>query len=121
MGNTNTITLGGQEYPFGDFTLGDIEELQPLFALIGDDSRQGAQARTTIIWMALRTANPNLTVAQVRAIPRFKIPEILPAIRKIAIASGLEWQDEPKDPPAGEAKPVASPGEQASQTGTSPS
>jgi len=100
-----TVILGGEKIPFGEFTYGDQERLATLFSRMAEDTQEGAQARTTITWMALRNADPVRfeTVEQVRSLKKVKTPEVQEALRVICVASGLKWgHAEP-----GEAKPAA--------------
>lgn len=117
------ITLGGVKYPIGEFTVGDQERLQPLFAAMGDDTYASSQARTTIIWIGLKAADPVkwAEIATLRDLKGVKQPELMAALRVVCIASGLNWKEK-KAPDAdtapGEAKPVTEPAPAISQDGT---
>jgi hypothetical protein len=115
-----TITLGGKEYPIGEFTLGDQERMQPLFLALSDDTLAGSAARTTLIWIALKADDPVKwqTVEIVRSLRRVKFPEIMAAVKVVCKESGLAWAEAPAP---GEAKPGTEPAAIPSTSGTGPS
>ena len=61
MSKVQIITLGEKEFPLGDFTIGDIQKLAPMFPMadgdfIGNmDTPERAKVTTNIVYAGLQT------------------------------------------------------------------
>jgi hypothetical protein len=107
------IILGGREYPVAPLTLGQMRQAGPAFTRIGIDTPEGMGAQTTIIYLAMHSADPKVTAAEVDAIKGVTFPELKQAVEIVAKLMGVEMRSiEP-----GEAKPVE-PAISATSTGS---
>jgi len=110
---SDTISLGGRDYPIAPLKFKDLKRILPLFLQLGIDSEAKIEAQGDIIAAAIKTADPTF------ARPAFDelsptIRELQEAVTKIAHLSGLE----PRaggDPALGEAR-AASPSNGATST-----
>ena len=103
MSKDNIITLGGKEFPIAPLTLGQMRQAGPAFTRIGIDTPEGMGAQTTIIYLAMHSADPKITTADVDAVIGVTFPELKTAVEKVAKLMGVEMR--PIEP--GEAQPVA--------------
>jgi len=113
MSDDKTITLGGQDFPIAPLTLGQMRQAGPAFMRIGIESPEGMGAQTTLLYLAMHSADPKVTAANVDAITGVTFPELKTAVEKVAKLMGVEMRAaEP-----GEATP-AQPAASAISTGT---
>ena len=108
---TDTITLGGRDYPVAPLKFRDLKRILPLFLELGIDSEAKLEAQGDIVAAALATADPNFTRAAFDDLSP-TVPELQKAVSAVAILSGLER----RSPASGEA-PAASPSAGATSTG----
>jgi hypothetical protein len=108
---TDTITLGGRDYPVAPLKFRDLKRILPLFLELGIDSEAKLEAQGDIIAAAITTADPNFTRAAFDDLSP-TIAELQNAVATVAVLSGLER----RSPPPGEA-PAASPSVGAMSTG----
>jgi len=107
---TDTITLGGRDYPVAPLKFRDLKRILPLFLALGIDSEAKLEAQGDIIAAAIATADPNFTRTAFDDLSP-TIPELQNAISTVAVLSGLER----RSPLPGEA-PAASPSAGATST-----
>jgi hypothetical protein len=81
---TETLSLGGREYKVRHLNLGEIEEIENLFA---DDKIVGLKRSYMLLAIILRRASPD--VADVRTIEASPV-ELNAAISRALIFSGLK-------------------------------
>jgi hypothetical protein len=87
---SRVVTLGGKEYPLGDFTLGQVSKLSVLLKNAGDSSTQPqADAQTTIIHIGLQSGGYTGTYQEFLNIPGVTIAEIILAKLEIGKAVGF--------------------------------
>jgi hypothetical protein len=112
---SETITLGGRDYPVAPLKFRDLKRILPLFLELGIDSEAKIDAQGDIIAAALATADPNFTRAAFDDLSP-TVPELRIAISTIAILSGLERKAIlPGEAQLGEAS-AASPADGATST-----
>ena len=99
---TDTITLGGRDYPVAPLKFRDLKRILPLFLELGIDSEAKLEAQGDIVAAAIATADPNFTRAAFDDLSP-TVPELQTAVSTVAILSGLER----RSPAPGEA-PAAS-------------
>jgi hypothetical protein len=104
--NTDSITLGGQPYPIGPFTLGDVQQLLPQFKKQETGTVEGAAATMTIISIGVRSGSPHLSPVDVQNIRGVVLQEMNAAVLAIGLKVGVYV---PKDAAPGEAKGEESP------------
>ena len=102
MNEGTTITLGGREFPVAPLTLGQMRQAGPAFTRIGIDTPEGMGAQTTIIYLAMNSADPKITAADVDNIKGVTFPELKVAVEIVARLMGVEMR--PLE--TGEAQPV---------------
>jgi hypothetical protein len=100
---SETITLGGRDYPLAPLKFRDLKRILPLFLELGIDSEAKLEAQGDIIAAAIMTADPNFTRAAFDDLSP-TISELQNAVSTVAVLSGLER----RSPLPGEA-PAASP------------
>jgi hypothetical protein len=100
---SETITLGGRDYPVAPLKFKDLKRILPLFLSLGIDSESKVEAQGDIIAAAIATADPGFTRAAFDELSP-TIPELQSAVSAVAVLSGLERSA----PPKGEAE-AASP------------
>jgi len=108
---TETITLGGHDYPVAPLKFRDLKRILPLFLELGIDSEAKLAAQGDIVAAAMATADPNFTRAAFDDLSP-TVPELQSAVSAVAVLSGLER----RSTPLGEA-PAASPSAGATSTG----
>ena len=108
---TDTITLGGRDYPVAPLKFRDLKRILPLFLELGIDSEAKLEAQGDIVAAAIATADPNFTRAAFDDLSP-TVTELQRAVSTVAILSGLER----RSPASGEA-PAASPSAGATSTG----
>ena len=112
-----TITLGGKSYPIAPLKIGQMKQAGPCFTRVGMDTPDGMAAQTTIIYCAMKAADPSVTPEFVDNIQGATFNEIGAAVGAIAKLMGLET----RTPPKGEAAPAEAPASEpdsAAGTGT---
>jgi hypothetical protein len=92
MADDRTITLGGQDFPIAPLTLGQMRQAGPAFTRIGIDSPDGMGAQITILYLAMRAANPAVTAADVDAIVGVTFSELKAAVETVARLMGVEMR-----------------------------
>ena len=105
MSKDNVITLGGKEIQVAPLTLGQMRQAGPAFTRIGIDTPEGMGAQTNIIYLAMHSADPKITAADVDAIVGVTFPELKNAVEIVAKLMGVEM----RAIESGEAQPVAAP------------
>src|SRR6185503_20418301 len=108
---TDTITLGGSDYPVAPLKFRDLKRILPLFLELGIDSEAKLEAQGDIVAAAIMTADPNFTRAAFDDLSP-TVLELQKAVSTVAILSGLER----RSPASGEAS-AASPSAGATSTG----
>ncbi len=86
---TETITLGGRDYPVAPLKFRDLKRIVPLFLELGIDSEAKLDAQGEIVTAAIQTADAGFTRAAFDDLSP-TVPELQAAITAIAILSGLE-------------------------------
>ena len=112
MSDTETITLGGREFPVAPLTLGQLRQAGPAFTRIGIDTPEGMGAQTTVIYLAMHAADPKVTAADVDGIVGVTFPELKNAVVVVARLMGVEMKEitpgeAPPAPLATQTSPVA--------------
>jgi len=110
---SETITLGGRDYPVAPLKFRDLKRILPLFLELGIDSEAKIDAQGDIIAAALQTADAGFTRAAFDDLSP-TVPELRNAITTIAILSGLERKAIPPGEPV--AEEAASPSAGATST-----
>ena len=99
---TQTIKLGGRDYPIAPLKFRDLKRVLPLFLQLGIDSEAKVDAQGEIVTAAIATADPSFTRAQFDDLAP-DVEELRAAVSAVALLSGLK----PGAPQPGEA-PAAS-------------
>jgi hypothetical protein len=86
---SETITLGGRDYPVAPLKFRDLKRIVPLFLELGIDSEAKLDAQGEIVTAAIQTADPGFTRAAFDDLA-VSVPELQVAISAIAVLSGLE-------------------------------
>jgi len=86
---TDTIALGGRDYPVAPLKFRDLKRILPLFLELGIDSEAKLEAQGDIIAAAISTADPSFTRAAFDDLSP-TIPELQTAVSTVAVLSGLE-------------------------------
>ena len=107
------ITLGATDYPIAPLSLGQMRQVAPCFMRMGVDSPEGMAAQITIIFQAIKAANPAAKMEEIDAIKGVTLEQIRMAVETIGKLIGLEVKSKVLTP--GEAPPADGP---ASQNGT---
>ena len=108
---SESITLGGRDYPIAPLKFRDLKRVLPLFLTLGIDSEDKVDAQGDIIAAAIAAADASFSRAAFDDLSP-TVPELQSAVSRIATLSGLK----PKAVDAGEA-PAASPSSGATSTG----
>lgn len=107
MSRLRIVTLGGKEFPLGDFTLDQVSRISVLLPAIGEVQTQPqAAARNTVVHIGLQSggyADTYETFLQVKGV---KLGELIGAVLEVGRAIGYY---EEKDAEPGEAVGEASP------------
>ena len=86
---SESITIGGRDYPVAPLKFRDLKRILPLFLTLGIDSESKIDAQGEIITAAIRTADPDFTRAAFDELSP-TIVELQSAISAVAILSGLQ-------------------------------
>ena len=100
------ITLAGKNYPIAPLTLGDMRRAGPAFTRIGVDTPEAMSAQITLIYLAMHSADHNVTPADVDGITGVTIAEIQAAVEMVARLIGVALVEAS---PLGEALPAKGP------------
>ena len=107
---TETIKLGGRDYPIAPLKFRDLKRVLPLFLELGIDTEAKLDAQGEIVTAAIRTADPNFTRTAFDDLSP-TLAELHDAISAVAAISGLQR----RAASLGEA-PAASPSDGATST-----
>lgn len=94
---SETVTLGGRDYPVAPLRFKDLKRILPLFLSLGIDSEERIDAQGEIIAAAIRTVDPAFTRAAFDELTP-TVRELQAAVTRIAALSGLEPRAEAPSP-----------------------
>lgn len=107
MSKLRSVTLGGKEFPLGEFTLDQVERTAVLLKSIGAvDTVPQADSRKTVIFIGLQSGGYGETYDVFQKIKGVKLPELIQAQLEIGRVIGY-YQE--KDAAPGEASGGESP------------
>lgn len=117
MNKLQIVTLGEKEYPLGDFTIGQVQKLVPMFQAADDEiiasmkTLDQSQATTNIVYIGLQTGGYTGKYADFLELRGVTKQQLFVAQRVIGAVIGTykPLDDIGGDPEPGEAKGEESP------------
>ncbi|HUU55304.1 MAG TPA: hypothetical protein VMY87_10345 [Armatimonadota bacterium] len=117
---SGSITLGGVERPWSSPTIGDLEEFEREVGSLMDVALiNSSKGRSYLAWLCLRTADPQITLETVRAIPAVDYLLLWPMIEQGIPLWNVPPAKDTRRPPVPEREPRTSSREPSSDSAAS--